>query len=144
MLHSQLYFVNEKSTIDLLQRCFLEIGQVSAGSKLQPQKVHRPENKTGTARYTTTSMSSTRILKIRNQTESSLKFRFKTVIKIFDTFSVCKQFEDLSRRIHFKNNALETTFFFSFFYGTFIRLGGLLGQELGLGLGPGLDIYFIS
>ena len=26
---------------------------------------------------------------------------------------------------------------FSFFWGTFIRLGGLMGQ--GLGLGPGLD-----
>ena len=28
---------------------------------------------------------------------------------------------------------------FFFFWGTFIRLGGLLGQGLGLGLGPGLD-----
>ena len=28
---------------------------------------------------------------------------------------------------------------FFFFGGTFIRLGGLLGQGLGLGLGPGLD-----
>ena len=25
------------------------------------------------------------------------------------------------------------------FWGTFIQLGGLLGQGLGLGLGPGLD-----
>ena len=25
------------------------------------------------------------------------------------------------------------------FFETFIRLGGLLGQELGIGLGPGLD-----
>ena len=29
-----------------------------------------------------------------------------------------------------------------FFGGTFIRLGGLFGQGLGLGLGPGLDNYF--
>ena len=28
---------------------------------------------------------------------------------------------------------------FFFFWVTFIRLGGLLGQGLGLGLGPGLD-----
>ena len=28
---------------------------------------------------------------------------------------------------------------FFFFWGTFICLGGLLGQGLGLGLGPGLD-----
>ena len=28
---------------------------------------------------------------------------------------------------------------FFFFWGTLIRLGGLLGQGLGLGLGPGLD-----
>ena len=28
---------------------------------------------------------------------------------------------------------------FFFFWGTFIRLGGLLVQGLGLGLGPGLD-----
>ena len=28
---------------------------------------------------------------------------------------------------------------FPFFGGTFIQLGGLLGQGLGLGLGPGLD-----
>ena len=28
---------------------------------------------------------------------------------------------------------------FFFFWGTFIRLGGLFGQGLGLGLGPGLD-----
>ena len=28
---------------------------------------------------------------------------------------------------------------FFFFWGTFIRLEGLLGQGLGLGLGPGLD-----
>ena len=28
---------------------------------------------------------------------------------------------------------------FFFFVGTFIRLGGLFGQGLGLGLGPGLD-----
>ena len=26
-----------------------------------------------------------------------------------------------------------------FFWGTFIKLGGLFGQVLGLGLGPGLD-----
>ena len=29
--------------------------------------------------------------------------------------------------------------FFFFFWGTVIRLGGLFGQGLGLGLGPGLD-----
>ena len=29
--------------------------------------------------------------------------------------------------------------FFFFFWGTFIWLGGLLGLDLGLGLGPGLD-----
>ena len=34
------------------------------------------------------------------------------------------------------------SFFFFFFWGTFIRLGGLLGQGLGLGLGPGLDNIF--
>ena len=28
---------------------------------------------------------------------------------------------------------------FFLFWGTFIQLGGLLGQGLGLGLGPGLD-----
>ena len=28
---------------------------------------------------------------------------------------------------------------FFIFFGTFIQLGGLLGQGLGLGLGPGLD-----
>ena len=28
---------------------------------------------------------------------------------------------------------------FFLFFGTFIQLGGLLGQGLGLGLGPGLD-----
>ena len=28
---------------------------------------------------------------------------------------------------------------FFFFWGTFIQLGGLLGQGPGLGLGPGLD-----
>ena len=28
---------------------------------------------------------------------------------------------------------------FFFIWGTFIQLGGLLGQGLGLGLGPGLD-----
>ena len=30
---------------------------------------------------------------------------------------------------------------FFFFWGTFIQLGGLLGQGLGLGLGPGIDNY---
>ena len=30
---------------------------------------------------------------------------------------------------------------FFFYWGTFIRLGGLFGQGLGLGLGPGLDNY---
>ena len=30
---------------------------------------------------------------------------------------------------------------FFFFGGTFIQLGGLFGQGLGLGLGPGLDNY---
>ena len=30
---------------------------------------------------------------------------------------------------------------FFFFWGTFIQLGGLLGQGPGLGLGPGLDNY---
>ena len=30
-----------------------------------------------------------------------------------------------------------------FFGGTFIQLGGLLGQGLGLGLGPGLDNYLL-
>ena len=30
---------------------------------------------------------------------------------------------------------------FFFYWGTFIRLGGLLGQGLGLGLGPGLDNF---
>ena len=30
---------------------------------------------------------------------------------------------------------------FFFFWGTFIRLGGLLVQGLGLGLGPDLTIY---
>ena len=29
------------------------------------------------------------------------------------------------------------------FWGTFIQLGGLLGQGPGLGLGPGLDNYMI-
>ena len=29
--------------------------------------------------------------------------------------------------------------FFFLFWGTFIKLGGLFGQVLGLGLGPGLD-----
>ena len=33
---------------------------------------------------------------------------------------------------------------FFFFGGTFIQLGGLLGQGLGLGLGPGLDNYYFS
>ena len=33
----------------------------------------------------------------------------------------------------------NTAFFF--FRGTFIRLGGLLGQGLGLRLGPGLDNF---
>ena len=33
---------------------------------------------------------------------------------------------------------------FFFFWGTFIRLGGLLGQGLGLGLGPGLDNIYLS
>ena len=32
---------------------------------------------------------------------------------------------------------------FFFFWGTFIRLGGLFGQGLGLGLGPGLDNYSV-
>ena len=36
------------------------------------------------------------------------------------------------------------SFFFSFLGGTFIRLGGLLGQGLGLRLGPGLDKSKIS
>ena len=31
------------------------------------------------------------------------------------------------------------SFFFFLFWGTFIRLRGLFGQGLGLGLGPGLD-----
>ena len=31
---------------------------------------------------------------------------------------------------------------FFFFRGTFIQLGGLLGQGLGLGLGPGLDNFW--
>ena len=35
-------------------------------------------------------------------------------------------------------SALGPNPFFSFL-GTFIQLGGLLGQGLGLGLGPGLD-----
>ena len=30
---------------------------------------------------------------------------------------------------------------FFFFWGTFIQLGGLFGQGLGLGLGPGLDNF---
>ena len=30
---------------------------------------------------------------------------------------------------------------FFFYWATFIRLGGLLGQGLGLGLGPGLDNF---
>ena len=32
---------------------------------------------------------------------------------------------------------------FFLFWGTFIQLGGLLGQGLGLGLGPGLDNKFL-
>ena len=31
--------------------------------------------------------------------------------------------------------------FFFLFWGTFIRLRGLLGQRLGLGFGPGLDNF---
>ena len=31
---------------------------------------------------------------------------------------------------------------FFLFWGTFIQLGGLLGQGPGLGLGPGLDNFF--
>ena len=31
---------------------------------------------------------------------------------------------------------------FFLFWGTFIQLGGLLGQGSGLGLGPGLDNHF--
>ena len=33
---------------------------------------------------------------------------------------------------------------FSFFGGTFIQVGGLFGQGLGLRLGPGLDNFFVS
>ena len=33
---------------------------------------------------------------------------------------------------------------FFLFWGTFIQLGGLLGQGLGLGLGPGLDNNFVT
>ena len=33
---------------------------------------------------------------------------------------------------------------FFLFWGTFIQLGGLLGQGPGLGLGPGLDNIHIS
>ena len=32
---------------------------------------------------------------------------------------------------------------FFFFWGTFIQLGGLFGQGLGLGLGPGLDNFLL-
>ena len=32
---------------------------------------------------------------------------------------------------------------FFLFWGTFIQLGGLLGQGPGLGLGPGLDNFFL-
>ena len=31
---------------------------------------------------------------------------------------------------------------FFLFWGAFIQLGGLFGQGLGLGLGPGLDNFF--
>ena len=41
-------------------------------------------------------------------------------------------------------SALGPNPFFSFFGGTFIQLRGLLGQELGLGLGPGLDTNHFS
>ena len=33
---------------------------------------------------------------------------------------------------------------FFVFWGTFIQLGGLWGQRLGLGLGPGLDNIYIN
>ena len=33
---------------------------------------------------------------------------------------------------------------FFLFWGTFIQLGGLLGQEPGLVLGPGLDNFFLK
>ena len=38
-------------------------------------------------------------------------------------------------------SALSPNPSFFLFLGTFIRLGGLLGQGLGLRLGPGLDNY---
>ena len=39
-------------------------------------------------------------------------------------------------------SALGQNLSFFLFWGTFIQLGGLLGQGPGLGLGPGLDNYF--
>ena len=60
---------------------------------------------------------------------------------LMDVVSRCLEINVFS---DFSVSPRSKSFFFCFFWGTFIRLGALLGQGLGLRFGPGLDNYSLE